>query len=111
MALAAEAWKLREAARAAIAAGEFASGFELAARAEEVRRTQSGEALRKLSQWLREEASRPAVPPDAPEQARSYRSPSSSLDSKIPVNAGLMCAFAICIACSIPLWRKYRHNV
>jgi hypothetical protein len=107
MVLAAEAWRLREAARRAFAAGEFASGLALASRAQEAQRTPGGEALRRLGKWLREEASRQAVQPDGLEQARSYRGRSSRLYSKTVVNSGLICAFAICVACSIPLWRKY----
>jgi hypothetical protein len=53
MLLAAEAWRLRDAARAAVAAGEFALGSELAARAQQVNHTGAGEALRALSEWLR----------------------------------------------------------
>jgi hypothetical protein len=52
MLLAAEAWRLRDAARAALAAGEFALGSELAVRAQEAKRTGAGEALRALSEWL-----------------------------------------------------------
>jgi hypothetical protein len=77
MLLAAEAWHLRGAARTAIAQGKFAHGFELAARAQQLQRTSGGDALRRLSQWLREETCRQAVQPGGPEQA-SGRSPSSS---------------------------------
>jgi hypothetical protein len=53
MALSAESWRLREAARAAIAAGEFEHGAELAARAQLSQSTPAGEALRRLGEWLR----------------------------------------------------------
>jgi hypothetical protein len=52
MLLSAEAWWLREAARTAIAAGDFGRGFELAAKAQEVQSTPAGEALRKIGEWL-----------------------------------------------------------
>jgi predicted amidophosphoribosyltransferase len=52
MLLSAEAWWLREAARTAIAAGDFGRGFELAAKAQEAQRTPAGEALRKIGEWL-----------------------------------------------------------
>ena len=52
MHLSAEAWLLREAARQAMAAGDFGRGFELAARAQEAQGTNSGEALRRLCEWL-----------------------------------------------------------
>jgi hypothetical protein len=52
MSLAAEAWRLREAARTAIAAGEFGHGAELAARAQEAQNTAAGDSLRRLCEWL-----------------------------------------------------------
>ena len=52
MLLAAEAWRLREAARTVIAAGEFGRGFELAVRAQEAQSTPAGEVLRRIGQWL-----------------------------------------------------------
>ncbi len=52
MQLSAEAWRLREAARTALAAGEFGLCFELAARAQEVQSTRAGQALREIAQWL-----------------------------------------------------------
>jgi hypothetical protein len=53
MLIAAEAWLLREAARGAIAAGEFGRAFELAGRAQEAQATAAGEALLRLGTWLR----------------------------------------------------------
>jgi hypothetical protein len=52
MLLAAEAWRLREAARGAIAAGEFERAFEFARSAQETQTTPAGEALLRLSAWL-----------------------------------------------------------
>jgi hypothetical protein len=52
MVLAAEAWRLREAARTAIAAGEFARASELAARAQQAQSTRAGEGLLTLGEWL-----------------------------------------------------------
>ena len=52
MRLAAEAWRLREAARTALAAGEFGLCFELATQAQEAQSTRSGEALRRIGEWL-----------------------------------------------------------
>lgn len=52
MFLSAEAWRLREAARMAMTAGNFGRGFELAAKAQEVQRTGAGETLRRIGQWL-----------------------------------------------------------
>jgi hypothetical protein len=56
MHLSAEAWRLREAAREAIAAGDFGRGFTLAVKAEDAQSTHAGEALRELSKWLKGEA-------------------------------------------------------
>jgi hypothetical protein len=53
MLIAAEAWGLREAARGAIAAGEFARAFELARRAQGMQATPAGEAVLRLAAWLR----------------------------------------------------------
>ena len=63
MYLSAEAWRLREAARQAIAAGDFGRGSELAAEAQEAQRTPAGEALRALCEWQVAEArpNRPAA--------------------------------------------------
>lgn len=55
MHLSAEAWRLREAARASIGTGDFARGFELAAQANGTQRTEAGEALLLLCQWLKHE--------------------------------------------------------
>jgi predicted amidophosphoribosyltransferase len=52
MLLAAQAWRLRETARMAIAAGDFGRGFELAAKAQEALGTRAGEALCRISEWL-----------------------------------------------------------
>ena len=52
MLIAAEAWRLREAARGAIVAGEFGRAFELAGRAQEAQSTPAGEALVRLGAWL-----------------------------------------------------------
>jgi predicted amidophosphoribosyltransferase len=52
MLLAAEAWRLRERARAAVASGEFERGYELAAQAQDVRQTRAGESLRTVCEWL-----------------------------------------------------------
>jgi hypothetical protein len=54
MLLAARAWWLRQAARTAIGTGEFLRGFELAAKAQEVQNTLSGQALRRIGEWLGE---------------------------------------------------------
>jgi predicted amidophosphoribosyltransferase len=56
MLLEAEAWRLREAARRAIAARDFQRGLDLAARAQETHRTPSGEALVRLVGWMGERA-------------------------------------------------------
>jgi predicted amidophosphoribosyltransferase len=53
MQISAEAWRLREAARGAIAAGEFGRACELAGRAQEAQATAAGEALLRLGAWLR----------------------------------------------------------
>ena len=53
MLLTAEAWRLREAARGAIAAGEFERAFELAGGAQETQATPAGAALLRLGAWLR----------------------------------------------------------
>jgi len=52
MRLAAEAWWLRETARAAIAAGDFERVLELAAKAQEAQGTPAGEALLRMGYWL-----------------------------------------------------------
>ncbi len=52
MRLVVEAWQLRESARKAIASGEFARGFQFAAKAQEIQSTRAGAALRKVSEWL-----------------------------------------------------------
>jgi predicted amidophosphoribosyltransferase len=56
MRLAAQAWWLREAARGAIAAGDFGRVLELAAKAQEVQGTPAGEALLRMGYWLEAEA-------------------------------------------------------
>jgi hypothetical protein len=55
MFLAAQAWRLRETARTAIAARDFARGFELAAKAQETQSTRAGEALLKIGELLQSE--------------------------------------------------------
>ncbi len=52
MGLAAQAWMLREAARDAIAAGDFGRARELAERAGKIQGGGAGESLRLLSAWL-----------------------------------------------------------
>jgi hypothetical protein len=52
MRLAAEAWRLREAARMALAAGEFEVCLGLATQAQEVQSTSAGEALCRIGRWL-----------------------------------------------------------
>jgi hypothetical protein len=52
MFLSAEAWRLREAARMAITAGNFGHSFELAVQAQEAQRTNAGEILRRIGEWL-----------------------------------------------------------
>jgi hypothetical protein len=69
MRLAAEAWRLREAARAALAAGDFAVCIELAERAQEVQATLAGEALRRIGEWL---GSGGAGEPAAQKMARTF---------------------------------------
>jgi len=53
MLIAAEAWRLREAARGAIAAGEFGLACELAGNAQGMQATPAGEALLRLGALLR----------------------------------------------------------
>ena len=52
MLLAAQAWRLREAARGAIVAGDFERAFKLAGSAQEMQATPAGEALLRLGAWL-----------------------------------------------------------
>lgn len=52
MTLAAAAWRSRQAARQALAAGEFARARELASQAGQVCSTPSGAALEGLAKWL-----------------------------------------------------------
>ncbi len=52
MILAVKSWRLREAARSAIGAGQFEQAFELAEKAQETQRTPAGEALRVVSELL-----------------------------------------------------------
>jgi len=56
MRLSVEAWRLREAARDSLAAGDLASAYRLAARAQRLQVTGEGGALCLLSAWLRERA-------------------------------------------------------
>jgi len=53
MLIAAEAWRLREAARGAIAAGEFELAFKFAGSAQAMQATPAGEALLGLGALLR----------------------------------------------------------
>ena len=53
MRIAAEAWRLREAARRAMLAGEFGQAFDLAGRAQGTQATRGGETLLRLGEWLR----------------------------------------------------------
>lgn len=52
MIIVAEGWRLREAARSAMVAGEFGRAFELAGAAQEAHATSAGEALLRLGAWL-----------------------------------------------------------
>ena len=52
MRLAANAWRLREAARQALAGGDFDGAFRIAAQAQQLQRTPGGNALRAISAWL-----------------------------------------------------------
>uniref|UniRef100_Q01SX3 Uncharacterized protein n=1 Tax=Solibacter usitatus (strain Ellin6076) TaxID=234267 RepID=Q01SX3_SOLUE len=52
MTLAAAAWRLRQAARQALAADEFVRVRELAAQAQQVCATPSGMSLKNLGNWL-----------------------------------------------------------
>lgn len=56
MRLTVEAWMFREAARDALAAGDFGHAHRLAAQARRRRVTREGEALCLLSAWLEERA-------------------------------------------------------
>ena len=51
MRIAAEAWRLREAARRALVAGEFELALELANSAQRTQSTTAGEALLRLGAW------------------------------------------------------------
>ena len=52
MLLALKAWRLREAARRAINAGDFGGGLDLASQAQDAHRTAAGESLRVVGDWL-----------------------------------------------------------
>jgi hypothetical protein len=52
MTLAAAAWRLRQAARQALAAGEFAHARDLAAQAQHICSTPAGKGLEGLGAWL-----------------------------------------------------------
>jgi hypothetical protein len=52
MTLAASAWRMRQAAREEVAAGDFARARELASRAQEICYTPAGRRLEALSGWL-----------------------------------------------------------
>jgi hypothetical protein len=51
MRIAAEAWRLREAARRAMLGGEFELAFELAGSAQRGQATPAGDALLRLAAW------------------------------------------------------------
>jgi hypothetical protein len=53
MLLSALAWRLRQAARTSIAAGEFGRAFELAVKAQAAQSTPAGQALRTLGEWMK----------------------------------------------------------
>jgi hypothetical protein len=57
MRLAVQAWRLRQAAREALARGDYEQALVLASDAERVHRTQPGAALRLLTAWLRSQGS------------------------------------------------------
>jgi predicted amidophosphoribosyltransferase len=52
MALAASAWRMRQAARQALAAGEIAQARDLAGRAQQICYTPAGRRMEALSAWL-----------------------------------------------------------
>jgi hypothetical protein len=52
MTLAASAWRMRQAARKALAAGEFADARDLASQAQRICYTPAGKSLEALSAWL-----------------------------------------------------------
>jgi hypothetical protein len=52
MMLMADAWRLRQAARRALAAGEYARTGDLASRAQQICYTPAGRKLEELSAWL-----------------------------------------------------------
>ena len=56
MLLAAHSWRLRKAARDALSAGDLDAALVLASEAQELQSTRSGEALRRLSVWLKKSA-------------------------------------------------------
>jgi hypothetical protein len=51
MRLSAEAWRLREHARAALASGDFGRVSELAAQAQQMEKTPAGGALVMVAKW------------------------------------------------------------
>jgi hypothetical protein len=64
MMLAVDAWRLRQAARQALEAGEFERARGLAMKAQQVHRTPIGKSLNALSAWLHVEhasAERPSA--------------------------------------------------
>jgi hypothetical protein len=71
MTLAAAAWRLRQAARHALAAGEFARVCELAAEAQQTCSTPSGRGLEGLGQWLAGQDSEPSGKVELREEAIS----------------------------------------
>jgi hypothetical protein len=55
MRIAAEAWRLREAARKALNAGEFELAIRLAGSAQRTQATPAGAALLRIGTWTRQE--------------------------------------------------------
>jgi len=51
MSLAVHAWRLRQRAREALAAGDYAAAGELAREAQEIHNTPAGRGLTSLAQW------------------------------------------------------------
>ena len=68
MILAVKSWRLREAARTAIGAGQFEQAFELAAIAQEMQRTTAGEVLRVVGGLLVGQRTAATIPYDRDRQ-------------------------------------------
>jgi hypothetical protein len=73
MILAVKSWRLRAAARTAIAASQFEQALALAAKAQQAQRTPAGEALRVVSELLGKGTADGA--PSEPLLAGSYPNP------------------------------------